>query len=514
MAGPWDFYPSLDPAQTAGTIYDQPIMRPLFRWGGPQVPSGENALAASQKQDAVWEQTPGSPYNLREQLKPWQQGVVNFLETPGGQATMFLANVLGPGAKPMRPVPTASALLDRAARMPQFKPDTWSFRNLFDRQMKPPGFIEKEPFSLSDVRETGRTTEDVPLRDIRTTQPSVSVRAVKDKFNNPGSDDGRIPSVFKYGDAYYVNDGNHRIAAGKARGAGTIQAEVIGLQDKTSPAAIAGPANVPQEPMGSAAAPAPEVGQTGIRAYHGSPHKFERFDSSRIGTGEGAQAFGHGLYFAESEGVARGYRDALSAQKLSDGKPFDERNPAHWAADAVNRAGGDQAKAAQLIAADLTPEMKIHDGGHYQRLLRAKGMLERGEDIPKLGSGHLYEVNIAADPSKFLDWDKPLSQQSEAVKRVAATSIDGLNPSLATDISASQPIYNVISRTNVEDLKAAGIPGIRYKDAGSRGTEGGTHNYVVFPGQDDIISILRRYGLAGMMAGLGGAAANQADAKP
>ena len=72
----------------------------------------------------------------------------------------------------------------------------------------------------------------------------------------------------------------------------------------------------------------------------------------------------------------------------------------------------------------------------------------------------------------------------------------------------------MLFRSNVEDLKAAGIPGIRYKDAGSRGTEGGTHNYVVFPGQDDIISILRRYGLAGMMAGLGGAAANQADAKP
>lgn len=259
MAGPWDFYQSPDPAQTAGTIYDQPIMRPLFRWGGPQVPSGENALAASQKQDALWEQTPGSPYNMREQLKPWQQGIINFLETPGGQATMFLANVLGPGAKPMRPIPAASALLDRAAQMPQFKPDTWSFRNLFDRQMKPPGFIDKEPFSLSDVRETGRTTEDVPLRDIRTTQPSVSVRAVKNKFENPASDDGRIPSVFKYGDSYYVNDGNHRIAAGRARGAGTIQAEVIGLQDKAAPAAISGHPDVAPQSVGAAPVAAPEV---------------------------------------------------------------------------------------------------------------------------------------------------------------------------------------------------------------------------------------------------------------
>ena len=50
----------------------------------------------------------------------------------------------------------------------------------------------------------------------------------------------------------------------------------------------------------------------GITAYHGSPHDFERFDMSKIGTGEGAQAYGHGLYFAQNEDVARGYRDDLT----------------------------------------------------------------------------------------------------------------------------------------------------------------------------------------------------------
>ena len=33
----------------------------------------------------------------------------------------------------------------------------------------------------------------------------------------------------------------------------------------------------------------------GIRAYHGSPHDFDRFDMSKIGTGEGAQAYGLSL---------------------------------------------------------------------------------------------------------------------------------------------------------------------------------------------------------------------------
>jgi hypothetical protein len=37
----------------------------------------------------------------------------------------------------------------------------------------------------------------------------------------------------------------------------------------------------------------------GIKAYHGSPHDFDQFSMSKIGTGEGAQAYGHGLYFGD-----------------------------------------------------------------------------------------------------------------------------------------------------------------------------------------------------------------------
>lgn len=69
----------------------------------------------------------------------------------------------------------------------------------------------------------------------------------------------------------------------------------------------------------AADAMAPEVGNAmrGIIAYHGSPHSFDKFDLSKIGTGEGAQAYGHGLYFAESEPVARSYRDANQTFKTS-----------------------------------------------------------------------------------------------------------------------------------------------------------------------------------------------------
>ena len=41
--------------------------------------------------------------------------------------------------------------------------------------------------------------------------------------------------------------------------------------------------------------------------YHGSPYSFDRFTTKKIGSGEGAQAFGWGLYFTDLEGIARSY---------------------------------------------------------------------------------------------------------------------------------------------------------------------------------------------------------------
>src|SRR5690606_18965584 len=64
-----------------------------------------------------------------------------------------------------------------------------------------------------------------------------------------------------------------------------------------------------REPAGAGSVIDPS--NVGIRAYHGSPHDFDRFSMDKIGTGEGAQAYGHGLYFAEAEDVARSYRDGL-----------------------------------------------------------------------------------------------------------------------------------------------------------------------------------------------------------
>lgn len=60
-------------------------------------------------------------------------------------------------------------------------------------------------------------------------------------------------------------------------------------------------------------------------AWHGSPHLFDEFSIDFIGSGEGAQAHGWGLYFAKSQAVAEGYRKRLTQSVLTyDGKELTE----------------------------------------------------------------------------------------------------------------------------------------------------------------------------------------------
>jgi len=44
-----------------------------------------------------------------------------------------------------------------------------------------------------------------------------------------------------------------------------------------------------------------------VQAWHGSPYDFDVFDAEHINSGEGAQAFGWGLYFTDLEGIANQY---------------------------------------------------------------------------------------------------------------------------------------------------------------------------------------------------------------
>jgi hypothetical protein len=256
------------------------------------------------------------------------------------------------------------------------------------------------------------------------------------------------------------------------------------------------------------------LGIGAIKAYHGSPHAFERFDMSKIGSGEGSQAYGHGLYFAENEGVAQSYKgagptanaqlDAINARLSDLSRQMDKLSPGGY------RKFTDPVEGARLSA-------------EYDALMSSRHDL-----------GHMYEANLAVEPEHMLDWDKRLHEQpagaaartayEEAIKRdliargappssaakdVAPGGRFALPPdphARGSDVILSGERYlsggSEHLATSLRDL--GGIPGVSYLDAGSRGPGGGTRNHVLF--DDQLIDIARKYGLPALITG--GAAAN------
>jgi hypothetical protein len=265
----------------------------------------------------------------------------------------------------------------------------------------------------------------------------------------------------------------------------------------------------------------------GITAYHGSPHSFDQFSTDAVGTGEGAQAYGHGLYFAENEGTARSYRDALAAPQF-DGGPYDYDNIAHRAAYYLDRFGGDRGAtlegidaedanfAKMLSKATTESSARIYTQGR-QRLaeIRARLADPTGPTAQITNPGNMYQVNIAADPATFLDWDTPRDQLPPNVQTFAKqnyptawdNAADGsslyqgmVRQQRGEYVGTTKPDPSQAAALVSQALHQAGIPGIRYLDQGSRrGGGAGTRNYVVFDAKT--IGILRKYGIAGLLAG-------------
>lgn len=74
----------------------------------------------------------------------------------------------------------------------------------------------------------------------------------------------------------------------------------------------------------------PTENKPGLIVFHGSGADFDKFEMKKINTGEGAQAYGYGLYFSDSEDIAKFYKSAVrQGQDLGQGyevtykgKPF------------------------------------------------------------------------------------------------------------------------------------------------------------------------------------------------
>ena len=234
-----------------------------------------------------------------------------------------------------------------------------------------------------------------------------------------------------------------------------------------------------------------------IGAYHGTPHKVDKFSLDKIGTGEGAQAYGWGLYFAEKESIARNYRDNLSGNYKRTGvfaNPWNapRRFGSGWIVETNNGRGHavfpSKKKALEFKA---QKDFEINEANENKPL------------------GNLYTVTLDVNHEDLLDWDAPFGNQSEEVQGILKSIgaelpewfhddlMDNLN-SEWSELSGRQILLSLQKIASEEALAGdesmggdhakeaseyfarKGIPGIRYLDGNSR-TEGeGFYNYVMF----------------------------------
>ena len=137
------------------------------------------------------------------------------------------------------------------------------------------------------------------------------------------------------------------------------------------------------------------------------PARLRQVQHLKIGTGEGAQAYGHGLYFAGDENVARYLSRCFDAGRRVgfrvNGQPVADRlyGAAHTL---VNDYKGDvdAALAAMTKRLDQARRSRTHIKLPTLEPI-VKGLEElRGQKVETGPNGRLYEVNIKADPEHFL----------------------------------------------------------------------------------------------------------------
>ena len=233
-------------------------------------------------------------------------------------------------------------------------------------------------------------------------------------------------------------------------------------------------------------------------AYHGTPHKIlDKFDISKVGTGQGAQSYGHGMYFAEAPAVAKEYTE--SNVKVSPRLRM-----------AYDEAGGDWSKAENIAK---------------EKAKTDPAWLNIAEEAKSVNKGNLYKVDIPDEQiPNMMDYHKPLSEQPKAVQDIAMQYLGGLKNQAKMggyksvwDLDGAD-LYGVMQRYQINDagklikknvdakdvsnkLLNSGVPGIKYLDQESlRQTDsylakhGGTSNFVVF--DPSTVKILEENGKA------------------
>ena len=281
-----------------------------------------------------------------------------------------------------------------------------------------------------------------------------------------------------------------------------------------------------------------------ITALHASPHSFRKFSTDFMGKGEGAQAYGWGLYFAENPEVNRSYLNQFAQDKatwrfreleasnvddmargLRDRIVFPEHvnrfepgvlDAVYSVLGDLSDARGDKGKI-EAIKEELREDIRINEGYSdqypqakrqadaeniaYQYLLDHLDEIEVRTGMP---SNYRVELNVEdyldfMEGGELLFWDKGYG--SSTTSRIGDWLLDEGKEEAYSLFNDKDPengywmggkIYRSLEdalgspREASEFLLRHGVKGIRYADGFSRwkAEEKQTYNYVIFDGND------------------------------
>lgn len=214
-------------------------------------------------------------------------------------------------------------------------------------------------------------------------------------------------------------------------------------------------------------------------AWHGSPHIFDEFSTSFIGSGEGAQAHGWGLYFAKNRSVAEGYRSRLTNDinqtveilgvTIDPDSELTSLTGRDIAIDAIKWAltlpdgsfdtspiTSNAISSIQYEAESMLEEYREDNPDLSDEIDKALEIIDKlkPEDVKFRSVGRLFNVEIPEN-DVLLNEDLPLDKQPELVRKAIEKIVLKLNAkpkSLATPDNLESIIDDIAEKAVTRGL--------------------------------------------------------------
>ena len=231
-----------------------------------------------------------------------------------------------------------------------------------------------------------------------------------------------------------------------------------------------------------------------IRTYHGTGAKFDKFDFSHMGEGEGSQAFGWGGYVTNSKDIAEDYTRRAKIRKDNGGFEFvtdmSDNNK-----DMVRQyiyKHKDVNKGLDAMRKDLSSALEMFPDDKDLKEL-SDILAKKNEEIAVPDNiAYLYDVDIPDDHGDYLDWENRLKKShlnkvNKELVRIGKEPIETIYPSRVDGKVRGQDLYDELSsmlgskEAASKLLSDAGFVGIKYP-AGTiyGGAKEDDYNYVIF----------------------------------